>query len=341
MLQARLDAARRMLAAARQELHEERVAHGAAVIELVRLRRAVAAVLMDRCEVLDDAHGRVDASLAELATCLSSRPGSTPATRSARKDSRMDVKDAEKIVLNRARDGRLVIHNTIVPRRVADSVIDEAVVCAARPGEAGEDVLIIRVIGGRIAATGVRLPPPAVDRIVKAIFDEAVSDLRQTAVLRGKCATKPASTWENKVMNAPRDDGRASGETGSELVAFLRAQLDEEEREARMAATMTGAGGRWVLADDITLRSADGAVKVAEVEPKFATHLARYDPERILAEVAAKRRIIDEYAGALRIQHGFRETSPEVARREALELVCRLLALPYAGRPGYQEVWRP
>jgi hypothetical protein len=50
--------------------------------------------------------------------------------------------------------------------------------------------------------------------------------------------------------------------------------------------------------------------------------IARWDPARVLAECAAKRRIVEMYAG----QHG-------------QPYVLHFLALPYADHPDYRQEW--
>ncbi|WP_435872931.1 DUF6221 family protein [Micromonospora haikouensis] len=70
-------------------------------------------------------------------------------------------------------------------------------------------------------------------------------------------------------------------------------------------------------------------------------HVLRWSPARVLAEVDAKRRILDFYradvidvskaGGPPEWVHG---TVPVEAHT-----VLRLLALPYADRPGYQGMW--
>lgn len=62
-----------------------------------------------------------------------------------------------------------------------------------------------------------------------------------------------------------------------------------------------------------------------------AEHIARHDPARVLAEVDAKRRIIEVAIGEM--DHG--------DFGWAWSQVLALLALPYADRPGYQDEWRP
>lgn len=63
--------------------------------------------------------------------------------------------------------------------------------------------------------------------------------------------------------------------------------------------------------------------------------------ERRLRDVEAKRQIVTAYADALSIQNGFAEVPREVGTREALELACKALALPYADHPDYRPEWRP
>jgi len=86
-----------------------------------------------------------------------------------------------------------------------------------------------------------------------------------------------------------------------------------------------------------------------EIRVVDAAHIVRWDPARVLAEVGSKRRILDEYTEARRREAekpgydavGRLETSLAKVVAPALERVVRLLALPYAGRPGYREEWRP
>lgn len=75
-----------------------------------------------------------------------------------------------------------------------------------------------------------------------------------------------------------------------------------------------------------------------------ADHIARHDPARVLAEVGAKRRILDDVlptmqADELRIAGEWGVGSDPV--REASDDLLSLLALPYAEHPDYREEWRP
>ncbi|HZX39508.1 MAG TPA: DUF6221 family protein [Streptomyces sp.] len=126
-----------------------------------------------------------------------------------------------------------------------------------------------------------------------------------------------------------------------DLVEWLRAQLDDDERAASAATP-----GPWVTNGIAVWRRPDDSwdfrsemdrnrnqVPFVMVNPGQtvewlnAEHVACWDPKRALDEVHAKRRIIDE---AVRL-----------ARYDGEFQFLELLALPYADRPGYDERWRP
>jgi hypothetical protein len=121
----------------------------------------------------------------------------------------------------------------------------------------------------------------------------------------------------------------------SELITWLRAQLDEDERVA-LAAT----AGAWVVTTTDG-RSVCGVQALGRLNGIPATsvhcradaeHIARHDPARVLAEVEAKRRLLDLHDGWHSC--GVWECDGDCP-------TVRLLALPYAGRDGYDETWRP
>lgn len=112
-----------------------------------------------------------------------------------------------------------------------------------------------------------------------------------------------------------------------DLVAFLRARLDDDEQAAREAAVWwgdadePGEAPHWrpVPCGHIW-NDQDGGI-ADEVADRHAAHIARHDPARVLAEVEAKRRMVDEHGnGTCR--------------------TLRLLALPYADHPDYRPEWR-
>lgn len=83
------------------------------------------------------------------------------------------------------------------------------------------------------------------------------------------------------------------------LIEFLRARLDEDEQVAR-----AGAGNalwhRWEVRESSKRLPAvyvEGRIYVVadEMSDGTAAHIAHWDPARVLAEIAAKRLILDEY----------------------------------------------
>ncbi|MFG2913343.1 DUF6221 family protein [Kitasatospora sp. NPDC048298] len=141
----------------------------------------------------------------------------------------------------------------------------------------------------------------------------------------------------------------------SDLVAFLRARLDEDEQTARAAVGTIGKALGWA------------EIHTAEMRREQA-HVDRHTPERVLAEVDTKRQIMNAsnaacaagcstehtFSGSCSLRWmgpvhkdatgrwlhddtGARFTPPPVITAWTL----RLLALPYAGHPDYQPEWTP
>lgn len=102
------------------------------------------------------------------------------------------------------------------------------------------------------------------------------------------------------------------------LIEFLRARLDEDEAAAREADT----GGRWRPGN------ADGPLWVNA----NMRHMARHDPARVLAEVEAKRFLLEW--GIAGIDRG--GLSPVMGHN-----ILAGLALPYADHPDYDPSWKP
>ncbi|MFD8805596.1 DUF6221 family protein [Streptomyces sp. NPDC059597] len=140
-----------------------------------------------------------------------------------------------------------------------------------------------------------------------------------------------------------------------DLVEWLRAQLDEDERIARAASEYTEA--EWRLDEDGETvlwwppepRVADkerekGLPVVSDrwrgqtIYARAAPHVAAHDPARVLREIDAKRRILAEHW----LNGWVCDTcdNGEVGQTFPCATL-RLLALPYADRPGYREEWRP
>lgn len=147
----------------------------------------------------------------------------------------------------------------------------------------------------------------------------------------------------------------------SDLVAFLRACLDEEQLGAEEAAKWDAEDGgghhpRWKAAHG-TIVDADSddygivAPFLGETTPEVADHIARHDPARVLREVEAKRAILDEH------DPGYPVTYPKPSGQptcgvchaggwdwEPEKWPCatvRHLAAVYRDRPGYDPAWAP
>jgi hypothetical protein len=148
----------------------------------------------------------------------------------------------------------------------------------------------------------------------------------------------------------------------ADLTVWLRAQwdarerqLDDDERVARAAAdwgeTWRGDDGGIYPSDDSRHPGPLVVGPYGYLNDQHAEHIARFDPARILEEVAAgradiasKRRIVEQYEAARdQARNPVSARNYEAARVEqgALGDVIRLLAASLAGRPGYEESWRP
>lgn len=112
----------------------------------------------------------------------------------------------------------------------------------------------------------------------------------------------------------------------SDFVTWLLAQLDADEAAARAAlapSEMHPYGDESLT--PYTSEQVPDAVRGYLGGP-WGDHFARHDPARVLAEVAAKRAIVEAVAS------GFYDSDLGVA--------LRALASVYEGAPGWQEEWR-
>ena len=134
----------------------------------------------------------------------------------------------------------------------------------------------------------------------------------------------------------------------NQLIAFMHARLDEDERIAQNATEgpwideFSGETGRCVIpADAENTREYVARTQLLAAMPD-AQHIARWDPARVLAEVAAKRRIIEDCrvtVSAVRRIASADLDAPGLdamrAGRDALVSVLRLLASVHADHPDY------
>ena len=122
------------------------------------------------------------------------------------------------------------------------------------------------------------------------------------------------------------------------LDEFLLARLAEDKRIATDAAAATPGG--WAV---------DPGPGSASAHPHVVEHVVRHDPERVLAECAAKRRLVMACRDS-GFDRAFLGSSPHGMadfllnprdRHQLAALTLALLALPYADHSDYRPEWRP
>jgi len=116
------------------------------------------------------------------------------------------------------------------------------------------------------------------------------------------------------------------------IVEFLLDRITEDEAVARGALDrVTRSWGGWEEFADFG------------VSAESSAHVLRHHPERVLAECEAKRRIVELHAGAHECSVYAKGEVDNCAWVESDDTcsTLRLLALPYADHPDYDEAWRP
>jgi len=133
---------------------------------------------------------------------------------------------------------------------------------------------------------------------------------------------------------------------GDLIVAFLRACLDDDERVAREASgdpwrrgaiegyPFSQPGDVYAIAPDGTpAHIAVGTRCGPEISPEqSSSHIARHDPARVLAEVAAKRAIVDWVE---------KQQVPGSTVGDSFTYPLFVMAAVYADRVGYRPEWAP
>jgi hypothetical protein len=148
-----------------------------------------------------------------------------------------------------------------------------------------------------------------------------------------------------------------------DLMTWLRVELDEDERALQQALVSEAPDEVWWKDEDdrgpscLSISIAgpkrfrrvwspggdDELLEWGWVVASNAQQLFSLDQVRErLADVNAKRCVLDAYemwADSDDDDHEHAQTAADSAN--ALLVAVRLLALPYADRPGYREEWRP
>lgn len=135
-----------------------------------------------------------------------------------------------------------------------------------------------------------------------------------------------------------------------DLLRWLGEQLDADAVRAMEAADELGAD--WRYDDGRVLADREGDMVAAGsqdfLEAGRGRFIAEHDPARVLREIDAKQKTMNLHLPQpepfSNTQKGCTVCSHEKRSDWRADWPCptlRLLALPYADRPGYREEWRP
>jgi hypothetical protein len=152
----------------------------------------------------------------------------------------------------------------------------------------------------------------------------------------------------------------------TDLVGFLTARWDEDEAMARAAIEKSaGVGvygeqdrtGRWrattdgIYADTPYSNGPFAVGTYEHLDKEVGAYIAAYDPSRVLADIAAKRRMLAELVPMIETLEEIDELASNAVLpaeycgaigrdRSASTRLLRLLAAPYAEHPGFDPAWR-
>ncbi|HEY2086321.1 MAG TPA: DUF6221 family protein [Mycobacterium sp.] len=128
------------------------------------------------------------------------------------------------------------------------------------------------------------------------------------------------------------------------IVEFLTARYTEAEKVARAVKPL---GEVIVMGGErhpetfghsrYTVASADGYPRTLS-DPEASKHFARYEPAEVLADLAAKRAILDEYE-RIALSADTYPCAPNFASLIAMGGCLKILALPFADHDDYDQAW--
>lgn len=132
-----------------------------------------------------------------------------------------------------------------------------------------------------------------------------------------------------------------------DIAEFLTARLDAEEAAAREACDNDSGdwfmGRKWNVyrAEDETPQEDDETNRlVVEGNVKAQSeHIAYWNPSRVLADIAAKRAVIDLYRGERGLLASRGHNAEGESRVWLLEAVLVRLAAPYAEHADFDPAW--
>lgn len=121
-----------------------------------------------------------------------------------------------------------------------------------------------------------------------------------------------------------------------DLVTWLRAQLDEDERAAR---ELERVGLDTVMPGAIIDHTGSTVFFAAEVYQRLLRVL---DPASVLRDIESQRRVVDLCAESILAgTGGLRDEFYCGYYLDKFNELLRALALPFSDRPGYRKEWTP
>lgn len=115
-----------------------------------------------------------------------------------------------------------------------------------------------------------------------------------------------------------------------DLIAFLRQMLDEEEAAARDAYYE---GQHWLTEEEGVYRWPDDELVYMADRKRDAAHIVRWQPARVLREVAAKRAIASLAWNRYNQYDGI--------PGDLADEILHQLATIYSDHPDYRQEWKP
>lgn len=115
-------------------------------------------------------------------------------------------------------------------------------------------------------------------------------------------------------------------------LAFVRARLAQDKR---VALDAVGYGPRVYWGD---------AVAGNHLRDLSVAHYRRYDPDRVLVDIATKEALLTTYESFTKAAEGSTNLPEALVSKgavAALEVVVRYLTQPYSNHPDYDPAWAP